>query len=120
MSSSLVELTLESVAGGAAVELFDREFRKVLDDVLDPNTVATAGRSVSIVISVKPDESRERAQIGVAVKSKLAGTKPVGGQIFMGMQDGKPTAVTFDPRQPGLFDQEKEASVLPMPRERSV
>lgn len=120
MSTSLVELTLESVAGGAAVELFDREFRKVLDNILDPNTDPTAARSVKIEIKIKPTEDRESGTVSVVVGSKLATAKPVAAQIFMGMHNGKPTAVMYDPRQPGLFDEGQEPSVLPLPRERSV
>jgi hypothetical protein len=41
-------VSLETLGQGAAIELFSEELRKVLENVLDPNTKATATRSVTL------------------------------------------------------------------------
>lgn len=109
----LVELSLATVAGGAAVELFDRELRIVLDNIQDPNTEAEAVRKVTLEVLIKPTKDRESAAVLLKVTGKSSGTKPVADLVYMGMRHGRLVAITKDPQQPDMFDQET-GEVLPL------
>lgn len=109
----LVELSLATVAGGAAMELFDRELRLVLDNIQDPNTEAEAVREVTLKLQIKPTKDRESAAVLLKVSGKSSGTKPVADLVYMGMRHGKLVAVTKDPSQPDMFDSET-GEVIPL------
>ena len=47
-------LTLSNFGEGAVNEIFDRELQRVLKDIMDPNTEATAQREVNLKIIIKP------------------------------------------------------------------
>ena len=112
----LSEVTLETVGGGAAVELFEREFTELLKNIQDPNREAKAKRTVVIKVTVEPEEDREQAVICVAAESKLAPHRPVVSQIYMGRKDGRYVAVSYDPRQSELFGTGEAAGVTPIER----
>ncbi len=97
-------VTLVSIANGAALELFERELTAVLTNIQDINTSPRQKREITIKISFKPDESRERADVQVAVTSKTAGVRPIDREVFLGKQNGEPIAVQSNPRQGRIFD----------------
>jgi len=99
----LAPVTLDTIAGGAVVELFEREFARVLADVEDPNTVPDAKRTLTIEITLKPTENREASAVGVKVRSKLAGVKPVVSMVHLTTRDGRPVAVGANPNQIDAF-----------------
>lgn len=92
-------VSLETLGQGAAIELFADELKKVLENVLDPNTKASAKRSVTLTLEIKPDEDRSFAHTSLEVKSKLAPTKPVGVPIYIGKHAGAAVATERDTRQ---------------------
>jgi hypothetical protein len=108
-------VTLETVGGGAAGELFAREFEKVLANIQDPNTDAQAVREVNVKVRIKPGADRESSDTYVIVTSKLAGIKPVKRTMYLATRNGKLVATEFDPKQPGLFDA-GGSEVLPINR----
>jgi len=116
----LSEVTLTTLAGGGAVELFEHEFKKVLANILDPNTDAESKRSVTLEVVIEPHESRESGAIVVKVKSKLAFPRPLGSLVHFGEHQGRPVAVGFDPRQHDAFHNEADASVRPITHVRSA
>lgn len=97
-------VTLDTIGGGALSELFGAELARILANIADPNTDATAKRSISITVSVKPKGDREVADVELKCSSKLAGITTVSTQLFMGRHQGKLIAVENDPRQSNLFD----------------
>lgn len=114
--AKLTEITLESVGRGAAVQLFAREFEKVLQNIQDPNTDPEEVRQISITVKVKPNKNRDEAQARVAVTSKLASFRPVEERMFMGEQDGQLVAVAFDPKQGDMFHSDGDRKVTPIAR----
>jgi hypothetical protein len=112
----LSEVTLENLHGGAAVELFQKELYRVLENIQDPNTNPEAKRSLTMKVTFEPDEERERADITLEVVSKLASHKPVRGPIYMGQKDGRPVAAAFDPNQPDFF-QAQDPQIHPMKKD---
>lgn len=109
---ALREVTLETVGGGAALELFERELRDVLKNIQDPNTDAEATRSIALTVSFSPHEDRESAGIAVAAKTKLAPARPHVSHVYIGQKDGRLLAVEHDPRQSDLF--RDDGSVRPI------
>ena len=97
-------ISLETLGQGAAVELFSEELQKVLDNVLDPNTKATAVRSVTLKFIVKPDEDRTFASTALECTAKLAPTRPVGVPIYIGKHAGLAVATERDTRQLAFED----------------
>lgn len=102
--TKLTEVDLSTVAQGAAPEVFEHEFQKVLANIQDPNTDPEEVRSVTLTFKFKPLKSREEAQVRLEVKSKLAAMAPVAGHMFMGRKEGRIVAATHDTDQGGLFD----------------
>lgn len=92
-------LSLDTLAHGAAVELFNHELSNVLENILDVNTKATAPRSVTLTLSFKPDDDRNFAGAVIDVKSKLAPVKGVGLPVYIGKHAGKAVATERDTRQ---------------------
>ena len=71
------KMTRESIlqmGRGAFAERADYEMRKVIDNILDPNTKATAKRKITLTLEMVPDE--ERSQISVAVTAKALHLHP--------------------------------------------
>ena len=97
-------LSLETLGQGAAVEIFNEELSKMLDNVLDPNTSATAVRSVTLTFAVKPDEDRTFGAGKIDVSAKLAPPRGVGIPIYIGRHAGRAVATERDQRQLAFDD----------------
>lgn len=115
MEQNLATLSLETLSGGGAIEMFNRELDRVLRNVGDPNTDPEEVRGVSIEMLIKPAPDRESGVIQVRVKAKLAPPKPLKSQVFIGQRDGEPVAVTYDPRQSDMFRSEADADGVVTP-----
>jgi hypothetical protein len=100
-------VTLTSIANGAAMELFDHELKRVIENIMDPNTDAEAKRAITIKIVIAPDDNRNIGFASVEVSSKLSGVKPVSSTMYFGKKDGELVAVQNNFTQPGIFDKEK-------------
>ncbi len=112
------EITLGTVGGGALAELFQAELARVLQNIADPNTKATAKRVVKMEVAFKPNKERSASEITLKCVSVLAGIETVDSYLYIGKRGGKYVAVENDPRQSKLFDQERPqpvAAVSPFP-----
>lgn len=94
-----MKVTLDSLGHGAALEMFQYEFERVLDNILDPNTKATTGRSVTLTVNIKPDQDRAFGSTVIEVKSKLAPVRGVTTGIYIGRRAGQAVASERDTRQ---------------------
>lgn len=101
------EVTLDTIGGGALSELFAAELARVLANIADPNTDPTTKRQIAITVSLKPKADRDIADVELKCGSKLAGIMTVQTRLFVGKHHGKLIAVESDPRQNGLFDEDK-------------
>lgn len=106
MSEKLDEVTLETLGGGAAAELWAEEFRKVVDNVWDPNAPARAARKIKLEVTITPSENRATAGVAIRCTSKLAPTSGVETQFFFGRRGGQTVALENNPRQAELFEDE--------------
>lgn len=71
------------MAHGAFEERVDYEMDKVIQNILDPNTKATAKRKITLTIELTPDDERRQIQVSVTAKSTLAATNPVATSLYV-------------------------------------
>ncbi|MFD3261894.1 replication terminator protein [Paenibacillus lentus] len=83
-----IGISLDELANGAALELFEREMRKVAENIIDPNTPWKAKRKIVLTVTISPDRRREASEVEVDVKSTLAAVNGVSTQIAFGV-DGE-------------------------------
>lgn len=105
------KVTLASLANGAAVEAFDYELERALENILDPNTKPTVVREVTLKVKIKPSEDRALASVEFGASSKMAPVKTLGTRFFIGNREGKPIATEHDTRQMSLPDKETATPV---------
>jgi hypothetical protein len=94
-------VSLENLGRGAALEKFEDALKAVIADVLDENTTLAA-RTITLKVTVKPDENRDLCKVGIDCKAGLAPRRPFVTNIFVGMQAGQPVATEHNPNQPPL------------------
>lgn len=98
-------ISLANLLDGLAVERFDRELVKVLANIMDPNTPATAKREVVLKVSIKPDQSRDLSAVHIHVASKLAAAEKASTRLFISRTRNGLVATEHNPNQPVLpFD----------------
>ena len=93
------------MARGAFVERVDYEMHKVIDNILDPNTKATAKRKITLTIELTPDDERRQIQVSVTAKSTLAATNPVATSLYVtGDSNGELVVAEMVPQVPGQLN----------------
>ncbi len=97
----MIETTTLTLAnlGEQAQEAFQRELDKVLENVLDPNTDATAKRKVTLTLVIAPTKARDSAAIAVRAESRLAPFEADTRVAGIGRIGGKAVAVPHDVNQ---------------------
>lgn len=106
MPAETKKLTLATLKGGAAEELFQRELARVLENIRDPNTDAKKARTITLDFSFLPVEDRNGARRETAVvidsKCKLVPVIGVGSFAFIASEGGELIAYTNDVEQESL------------------
>lgn len=94
--------SIMSMARGAFEERVDYEMDKVIQNILDPNTKATAKRKITLTIELTPDDERRTIGVSVTAKSTLAATNPVATALYV-TSDGNGELVVAEmvPQVPG-------------------
>ena len=64
------------MAMGAIAEITDYEVERVVANIMDPNTSATAKRKITITLTFAPDDYRQ--QIGMDAQAKTARSSRCG------------------------------------------
>ncbi len=105
------DATLNTINGGAAVDLFAEELRKVLLNINDLSVPAETEREIKLVFKVRPTKDRSTASILIQASSKLALIEPHGGHIFIGHEGNKLRALAAS-QQGNLFDEKAHASAV--------
>jgi hypothetical protein len=105
MNPAYEEVSLENLGGGTASQMFDREMKKVVANILDANTVETKARSVTLTVTIKPGKDRGIGEVDISCTSKLAGASSYSATMYFAQDKDGPKAVEHDPNQPELpFD----------------
>jgi|LDZT01.1.fsa_nt_gi hypothetical protein len=91
-------VSLDNLGRGAAVEKFDDCLQEVLDNIIDPNT-GIETRSVTLKVSIKPNDKRTLCTVAIKCESKLASAKPFITEMFVGTDGNKAVATEHNPNQ---------------------
>lgn len=95
-----VKSILEMARGGIQ-EMVDYEMSRILDNILDVNTKATAKRKISITLEFTPDDYRQVVAVSSQVKSTLAVTAPVQTALYLHAGAEGVTATEMTAQIPG-------------------
>lgn len=97
--------SIMQMAKGAFQERVDYEMSRVIDNILDLNTKATAKRKITLTIELTPDDERRQIQVAVTAKSALASTNPVATSLCI-TSDGNGEMVVAEmvPQIPGQMN----------------
>ena len=105
---------LDELMDGALTERFNREMDRVLQNVFDPNTDPKAKRQIQIIVEIKPNEARDRAEFKVDLKTKIAPPVPMVQMCFLYQNDaGDVTAAEITREIPGQMDMDGGEQPLP-------
>lgn len=86
------------MARGAILERGDYEMSRILENIIDPNTPATAKRKLTLTLEFKPDDNRQNVVVSVTAKPTLAPTTPVVTTLYIADRE---TVVEMAPQIPG-------------------
>jgi hypothetical protein len=112
LKSELAAINISTINEGAVVEGFEIEFRKALENIADPNTVATATRVVRLELILKPHSDRIVIETELKFVTKLAGIETHKSKVFLGRaEEGGLVAFDGDPRQMPLWSPPKPEKV---------
>ena len=89
------------MARGGVMERVDYEMAKVIDNIMDANTKATAKRKITLTVEFKPDDDRANIVVDYTVKTALAPTNAVRTVLYAASSD---TLVEMAPQIPGQTD----------------
>lgn len=96
------EKSIIQMAKGAIEERIDYEMTKIVENIRDESTKATAPRELTVKIKLTPDDNRETIQVSASASSKLQPTTPIVTSLYMGQDlDGTIGAVEMTPHIPG-------------------
>ena len=78
-----IELNIQNLYGGGAVERLHGALQEALQNILDPNTPAKKARKVKLEISIKPNEHRNMAEMTIATSTTLCSPEALETNIFI-------------------------------------
>lgn len=100
--TSIIRESILRMAGGSFEERMDVEMAKVIQNIMDPNTKATAKRKITMEFEITPDEDRSRFAVVVSAKSRLAPLHPVGTSLCVTSdENGEMIIAEMVPQIPG-------------------
>ncbi len=103
-------VNIGNINEGAAIDAFDLELRKVLENIADLSTVATATRTITLKVDFKPESDRCKVHTEFTIKTTLAGIEKHVSKIFVARTDeGALVALDADPRQMPLWESPKRS-----------
>jgi hypothetical protein len=113
--TELGQVSLTTIGEGAALELFDHELGRVLENITDINFPWRAAREITLKINVLPNEDRDEASFVISCTSKLAQAKAFPTRVFISKTARGVFAIEAQrPKQTSIFDKSKNDNVLPL------
>lgn len=111
----LQKKSILEMARGAFLERVDYEMNKVLDNILDPNTIATKKRKITMTLEFTPDNERTNIGVSVEVKSALVPLAPAGTTLYVAGNNstGEMQVVEMVPQVPGQMNMDGQESEAP-------
>lgn len=96
-----ISIDLDKLADGAVREKFNNALNEVTKNILDPNTKATAKRTITLKLTFEPGEDREIADVTVDYSTKLAQVKGVSTRFVIGTDGSDVIASEYKKQVPG-------------------
>ncbi len=76
-----MNINITNIANGALVEQVDSEIKRVLANIMDPNTDFKKKRKITITLEFAPHEDRDISDVSFSTKSTIIPTKPISTRI---------------------------------------
>ncbi len=105
-----MQKSILQMARGAIMERADYEMSRLLANILDPNTSATAKRKLTLTLELKPDDDRQTITVSCIAKTTLAATNPVVTSLYVADED---SVVEMVPQIPGQLRMDGNAQEAP-------
>ena len=80
----MFDINLDDLAGGELGIQFQAAAKKVIENLLDPNTPYKNKREITIKLTFEQNEQRNDVTVGVQVKTKLSPRSPIKTQMAIG------------------------------------
>lgn len=96
------KVDLSTINNGAAMELFDEEFNKVLRNINDVTVDSDATREIRITIKIKPSRDRSTALTTIQCSSKIVSAKEHESSMFLSCRKNGIEAFVTNPHQQEL------------------
>lgn len=105
MSDQLDKKSILEMSMGAILERVDYEMGKVMDNILDPNTKATAKRKISVTLELIPSADRRTITVQSTAKCSLTPTDPVTTSLYItnAPSTGELLVAEWCPRSPASW-----------------
>ena len=114
MSATIDKVSILQMARGAIDELVDYETTRVINNITDPNTKATAKRKITITLELQPDDSRRQIQVSAQAKSTLAAPNPVTTSLYVTADgNGEMAVAEMVPNVPGQMSMDGTEQAQP-------
>lgn len=110
-----IEISLDTIANGAALEEFQIAYRKVMDNIADLSTKAETKRKLTLVFDFSP--VKDRGRIGIAISSdvKLAKREAAETGVYSHVNEKGENIAVHDMNDyhpvPGMQEEEKPNNV---------
>lgn len=102
------------MAMGAIAEITDYEVERVVANIMDPNTNATAKRKITITLTFAPDDYRQQIGMDAQAKTTLAPIQPVRTSLCITKaRDGSLLLAEMTPQVPGQVDMDGDETPMP-------
>jgi hypothetical protein len=95
-------LDLTNLRGGAAIELWQVELRKVLENIADPNIPHKGKRTITLKVAFEPNDTRERLDVNIDCESKLVPARGTDTVAYVTNNGHELVAVEHNPKQTHL------------------
>lgn len=77
------QIDLLSINNGAAVDLFQEEFNKVMQNISDLSIASDSPREIKLVFKIKPNKNRTNASCVIQASSRLASVSAHEGSMWL-------------------------------------
>ena len=81
----MIDLNVSTLSSGALMERIQEEISKAIANIVDPNTPAKKPRTVTMKMTIKPNETRNMAEVSVLTSATLCPPSPIETGIYIGM-----------------------------------
>lgn len=102
----MLEINLDDLAGGELGVQFQEAAKKVVENLLDPNTPFKNKRGITIKLTFEQNEQRNDVAVGVQVNTKLSPRSPIKTSLSIG-KDLRTSQIHAKEYGPGLRGQYK-------------